>query len=84
MTKQRRTITVSRELDGVIGLLATAKQMNVSEYLESRLMFVPEIEKELKRLQQLPDIPTIALKKDSHKLSKLVDIENQESGPIIA
>lgn len=66
MTKQRRTITISRELDGVIGLLATAKQKNYSEYLESRLMYVPEIEKELKRLQALPEIPSINRKQGQH------------------
>jgi hypothetical protein len=60
MTKQRRTLALSAELDGVIGLLATRKKMNYSEYVESRLKLVPEILNELQRLQNLPeDVPSI-------------------------
>jgi len=55
MTKQRRTMALSAELDGVIGLLATRKKMNYSEYVESRLKLVPEILNELQRLQSMPD-----------------------------
>ncbi len=47
MTKQRRMIGLSAELDGVIGLLATCKKVNYSEYIESRLNLVPEILNEL-------------------------------------
>ena len=61
MTKQRRTVTLSRELDGVIGLLATSKQMNYSEFVESRLRSIPEIQKELQKLQELPDLPTTSI-----------------------
>ncbi|GEM_PF-2875624 len=58
MTKQRRTVAFSAELDGVIGLLATRKRMNYSEYVESRLKLVPEILNELQRLQSMPeDVP---------------------------
>ncbi|MDE1766787.1 MAG: hypothetical protein KGI27_11030 [Thaumarchaeota archaeon] len=55
MTKQRRTIALSAELDGVIGLLATRKKMNYSEYIESRLKLVPEILNELQRLQSVSE-----------------------------
>ena len=57
MTKQRRTLALSAELDGVIGLLAGRKKMNYSEYVESRLKLVPEILNELQRLQSMPDVP---------------------------
>jgi hypothetical protein len=55
MTKQRRTIALSAELDGVIGLVSSRKKMNYSEYVESRLKLVPEILHELQRLQNMPD-----------------------------
>lgn len=55
MTKQRRTMALSAELDGVIGLLATRKKMNYSEYVESRLKLVPEILHELQILQSVPE-----------------------------
>ncbi len=55
MTKQRRTIGISAELDGVIGLLATRKKMNYSEYVESRLKLVPEILNELQKLQSMQE-----------------------------
>jgi hypothetical protein len=58
MTKQRRTVAFSAELDGVIGLLTSRKKMNYSEYVESRLKLVPEILNELQRLQSMPeDVP---------------------------
>jgi hypothetical protein len=60
MTKQRRTVAFSAELDGVIGLLSSRKKMNYSEYVESRLKLVPEISNELQRLQSMPDdVPSI-------------------------
>lgn len=57
MTKQRRTVALSAELDGVIGLMASRKKMNYSEYVESRLKLVPEILNELQRIQGMPDVP---------------------------
>ncbi|HEV2192959.1 MAG TPA: hypothetical protein VGR54_04980 [Nitrosopumilaceae archaeon] len=55
MTKQRRTVAFSAELDGVIGLLSSHKKMNYSEYVESRLKLVPEILNELQRLQSMSE-----------------------------
>lgn len=57
MTKQRRTIALSAELDGVIGIMASRKKMNYSEYVESRLKLVPEILNELQRIQGMSDVP---------------------------
>jgi hypothetical protein len=48
-------MALSAELDGVIGLLATRKKMNYSEYVESRLKLVPEILHELQILQSVPE-----------------------------
>lgn len=43
MTKVRRTVNFSVELDGLLGLLATKRQQNLSEFLEYTLRTVPEI-----------------------------------------
>lgn len=43
MTKARRTVTFSLELDGILGLLATKRQQDLSEFLEYTLRDVPEI-----------------------------------------
>ncbi len=43
MTKVRRTVNFSVELDGLLGLLATKRQQNLSEFLEYTLRAVPEI-----------------------------------------
>ncbi|MBI5378444.1 MAG: hypothetical protein HZA82_07465 [Thaumarchaeota archaeon] len=43
MTKVRRTVNFSVELDGILGLLATKRQQNLSEFLEYTLRDVPEI-----------------------------------------
>ena len=57
MTKQKRTVTVSGELDAAIGLLAIAKDMNYSEYVETRLRMVPEILQEIQQVSSLQEIP---------------------------
>lgn len=61
MTKERRTFTLSRELDEAIGFLATAKQMSLSEFLETRLRMLPEILKQIERFQNLPEDPIIKI-----------------------
>jgi hypothetical protein len=43
MTKVRRTVNFSVELDGILGLLSTKRQQNLSEFLEYTLRAVPEI-----------------------------------------
>lgn len=43
MTKVRRTVNFSVELDGILGLLAIKRQQNLSEFLEYTLRTVPEI-----------------------------------------
>jgi hypothetical protein len=63
MTKERRTVTLSKELDEVIAFLASAKQMNLSEFLETRLRMLPEIQKQIERFQNLPEDPIIDIKK---------------------
>lgn len=59
MTKQRRTVTLSRELDDVIALLASSKQMNYSEFLETRLRTLPEVIKTVEQLNSMPEEPTL-------------------------
>lgn len=44
MTKVRRTVNFSFELDGILGLLATKRRQNLSEFLEYTLRAVPEIQ----------------------------------------
>jgi len=43
MTKVRRTVNFSMELDGVLGLLASSNKQNLSEFLEYRLRENPDI-----------------------------------------
>jgi len=62
MTKERRTFTISKELDEAIAFLATAKQMSLSEFLETRLYMNDEIKKQIQRFQSLPDDPIIDVK----------------------
>lgn len=62
MTKERRTITLAKELDEVLAYLASAKQMSLSEFLETRLYMLPEIQKQIERFQNLPDDPIIDVK----------------------
>ncbi len=66
MTKERITFTLSRELYEVIAFRASAKQMNLSEYLESRLRMLPEIQKQIEIFQNLPEDPII----DTTKIEK--------------
>jgi hypothetical protein len=80
MTKQRRTLALSAELDGVIGLLATRKKMNYSEYVESRLKLVPEILNELQRLQSMPgDVPPMIKGSLKDALKVTDDIEAEQN-----
>jgi hypothetical protein len=59
MTKQRRTVTLSKELDDIIALLASAKQMNYSEFLETRLRILPEVTKTIERLNAMSEEPVL-------------------------
>lgn len=63
MTKQRRSFTLSKELDEAIDFLATAKQMSLSEFLETRLRMNPEILKQIERFQNLPEDPIIEIER---------------------
>ncbi|MDE2590242.1 MAG: hypothetical protein KGL95_11350 [Patescibacteria group bacterium] len=70
MTKQKRTVTVSGELDAAIGLLAIAKDMNYSEYVETRLRMVPEILQEIQQVSSLPENPPAMIKGDIKEFLK--------------
>jgi hypothetical protein len=84
MTKQRRTIALSAELDGVIGLLATRKKMNYSEYIESRLKLVPELLNELQRLQRLPEDAPSTIKGSLRNALKATDDIEAEQNNLVA
>jgi hypothetical protein len=84
MTKQRRTIALSAELDGVIGLLATRKKMNYSEYIESRLKLVPELLNELQRLQSLPEDAPSTIKGSLRNALKATDDIEAEQNNLVA
>lgn len=62
MTKERRTITLAKELDDAIAFLASAKQMSLSEFLETRLYMNEEIKRQIERFQNLPEDPIIDVK----------------------
>ncbi len=64
MTKQKRAISISSELDGAIGLLAMKHEMNYSEFIETRLREIPEMTNEIKRLRALPKDPPAMIKGD--------------------
>ncbi|NOJ27275.1 MAG: hypothetical protein DA330_04605 [Nitrososphaera sp.] len=68
MTKHRRTVTLSKELDDTIALLAAGKQMNYSEFLETRLRTVQEIASTIERINYAPDDPLLVRTKP-HKES---------------
>ena len=59
MTKIRRTVNFSFELDGTLGLLATRRQQNLSEFLEYTLRAVPEIHEMIQRSRMGSPKPTI-------------------------
>lgn len=59
MTKVRRTVNFSVELDGTLGLLATRRQQNLSEFLEYTLRAVPEISEMITRSRIGSPGPTI-------------------------
>lgn len=63
MTKERRTIILSKELDETIAFLASARQMSLSQFLETRLRTIPEIQRQIERFQNLPEDPIIDIKK---------------------
>ena len=57
MTKVRRTVNFSIELDGVLGLLSSSSQQNLSEFLEYRLRELPEINGMLQKIRTVPELP---------------------------
>ncbi len=57
MTKTRRTVNFSIELDGVLGLLASSSQQNLSEFLEYRLREIPEVKTMLQKIRTVPEMP---------------------------
>lgn len=67
MTKVRRTVTISTELDEAISMLTVSKNMNYSEFLESRLRMVPIIQKMIEHLERLPEIPDMDVTKLNDK-----------------
>lgn len=55
MTKVRRTINFSLELDGVLGVLSSSSQQNMSEFLEYRLREIPEIKTMIEKIRSVPE-----------------------------
>lgn len=62
MTKQKRAISISTELDAAIGSLAMKHNMNYSELVERRLSENKEILNEILRLRELPEDPSSMIK----------------------
>ena len=59
MSKVRRTITFSTELDEAMSMLAASKNMSYSEFLESRLRTVSLIQQMIGKLEELPEMPVV-------------------------
>ena len=55
MTKPRRTVSLSVELDSILGVLASSSQQSLSEFLEIRLREHPEISKVIKKIRDTPE-----------------------------
>ena len=77
MTKIRRTVNFSVELDGVLGLLSSSAQQNLSEFLEYRLRELPEVDSMLQKIRTVPDLPPMV----KGKIPKPV---HDESKPLTA
>ena len=56
MTKIRRTVNFSTELDGILALLSSSSKQNLSEFLEYRLREIPEISTMLQKLRTAPEM----------------------------
>lgn len=57
MTKTKRSITISAELDNVISRLASRLDQNTSELIEFRLREDPQIKEMLQKLRAASDPP---------------------------
>jgi hypothetical protein len=57
MTKVKRSITISLELDNVLSRLASRLDQNTSELIEFRLREDPQIKEMLQRLRSASDPP---------------------------
>lgn len=66
MTKVRRTVNFSIELDGMLGLLASSSQQNLSEFLEYRLRELPEVKTMVQKLRAVPELPPMVKGKIPH------------------
>ena len=58
MTKVKRSITISAELDNVISRLASKRRQNTSEFIEYVLRENPKIGEMLQLLRKATDPPT--------------------------
>ncbi|MGI0045906.1 MAG: hypothetical protein ACREBB_01775 [Nitrosotalea sp.] len=63
MTKIKRTITISSELDNVISMLASTSNQNTSEFIEYRLREDEQIKRMLVKIRNEKDPPQYKLKK---------------------
>lgn len=59
MTKIKRSITISAELDNVISRLSSRLDQNTSELIEFRLREDPQIKDMLQRLRNASDPPSL-------------------------
>lgn len=73
MTKEKHSIALSKELSEAIAFLASAKQMNLSEYLETRLRMIPEIQKQIIRFEDLPEDPILDMNKINKSTPKQIE-----------
>lgn len=63
MTKIKRTITLSSELDNIIAMLATGANQNTSEFIEYRLREDEQIKKMLQKIRNAKDPPAYKAEK---------------------
>lgn len=57
MTKIKRAITLSSELDNIIAILATGANQNTSEFIEYRLREDDQIKKMIQKIRNAKDPP---------------------------
>ncbi len=63
MTKIKRTVTLSAELDNVISMLASTSNQNASEFIEYRLREDEQIKRILLKIRNAKDPPHYEMEK---------------------
>jgi Arc/MetJ-type ribon-helix-helix transcriptional regulator len=63
MTKIKRTVTLSSELDNIIAMLASGANQNTSEFIEYRLREDEQIKRMVQKIRNAKDPPEYKMRK---------------------